>query len=117
MVVQSFCGKDRMRIPSLSERSLKPACGKNRRHKKRRASPTHAASLAKAITTKKKPAAALQVVDTAPDEAPASSMDGTDAESADGGVPVVRAAAAALPNPKEWRDSPRRHPLLLPHWL
>ena len=41
----------------------------------------------------------VQVADTAPDEAAASSMDGTDAESAEGGVLIVSAAAEELPNP------------------
>ena len=41
----------------------------------------------------------VQVVDTAPEEAPESTMDATVAESVDGGVVEVRAAAAALPNP------------------
>ena len=40
----------------------------------------------------------VQVVDTALDEAPVSSMDVTVAESVNGGVVEVRAAAAALPS-------------------
>ena len=56
----------------------------------------------------------VQVVDTAPEEAPESTMDATVAESVDGGVVEVRAAAAAPRIRRVWRGSPRRHLLFLP---